>query len=427
MKRFIAALIVTVCVSGSLHADDAVPEYYPGRVSFITPMFLSSYTRSFTGTRGGGGVLLGLGFHEFLWNLGLGVTGAYSFLTDSSGTACSMPRVSARGMIGDFIPGRWFDLVPFIGGGAEWHIHDIGVTPRAFFQVGADVDFHIFRGTYLTIEGAFSLSIGDTVLPRFSIGIGIKKPFPVLWETPPFSMEPEISTTLFSPDGDGTDDQLIFFPRTVHGESCREWEYLIRDRRGAVLKTWSGRGAPPESIVWDGFSESGELVFSAADYFYSFTAVDVLGNRFASKGDFSTDIFIQIIDGKRKILIPDFVFPAQSADISVLPPEEQEKDMDIVSRLSRMLARFPEYRILIEGHANMVNWESEKLSRREQEEELLPLSLSRAEKVRDLLVMLGIDRERLEVAGRGGESPLVPFGDEDQNWKNRRVEFILLK
>ena len=149
-------------------------------------------------------------------------------------------------------------------------------------------------------------------------------------------MEPEISTTLFSPDGDGTDDQLIFFPRTVHGESCREWEYVIRDRRGALLKTWSGRGTPPESIVWYGFSESGELVFSASDYFYSFTAVDILGNRFASEGDFSTDIFIQIIDGKRKILIPDFVFPAQSADISVLPPEEQEKDMDIVSRLSRM-------------------------------------------------------------------------------------------
>jgi hypothetical protein len=427
MKRFIISLIVTLCVSVSLYAEDAVPEYYPGRVSFITPMFLSSYTRSFTGNRGGGDVLLGIGFNEFLWKLGLGVTSGYSFLTDSSGTTLSMPRVSARGMIGDFVHNRWFDLVPFIEGGAEWQIQDIGVTARAFFQVGADFDFLIFRGTYLTVEGALSLSIGDTVLPRFSIGIGIKKPFPVLWETPPFSMEPEISTTLFSPDGDGIDDRFIFFPRTAHGESCREWEYVIRDRRGAVLKTWSGRGTPPESIAWDGYSESGELVFSASDYFYSFTAVDILGNRFESEGGFGTDIFIQIIDGKRKILIPDFVFPAQSADISLLPPEEREKDMDIVSRLSRMLARFPEYKILIEGHANMVNWESEELSRREQVEELLPLSLSRAEKVRDLLVMLGIDRERLEVAGMGGESPLVPFGDEEQNWKNRRVEFILLK
>ena len=426
MKRFIVSLIVTVCVSVSVYAGDGVPEYYPGRVSFITPMFLSSYTHSFTGTGGGGDVLLGLGFNEFLWKFGLGVTGGYSFLTDSSGAAFSMPRVSARGTIGDFVHNRWFDLVPFIGGGAEWHVQDSGVTARAFFELGADIDFHIFRGNYLTVEGAFSLAVGDTLLPRFSIGIGIKKPFPVLWKTPPFSMEPEISTTLFSPDGDGTDDRFIFFPRAENGESCREWEYVIRDRRGTILKTWSGRGIPPESIVWDGFSESGELVFSASDYFYSFTAVDILGNRFASEGGFSTDIFIQIIDGKRKILIPDFVFPAQSADISLLPPEEQEKNMDIVSRLSRMLERFPEYRILIEGHANMVNWESEELSRREQEEELLPLSLSRAEKVRDLLVMLGIDRERLEVAGRGGESPLVPFGDEEQNWKNRRVEFILL-
>jgi outer membrane protein OmpA-like peptidoglycan-associated protein len=45
----------------------------------------------------------------------------------------------------------------------------------------------------------------------------------------------------------------------------------------------------------------------------------------------------------------------------------------------------------------------------------------------DYLVNLGVARSRLSPVGIGGARPLVPYEAHDDWWKNRRVEFILLK
>jgi outer membrane protein OmpA-like peptidoglycan-associated protein len=74
-----------------------------------------------------------------------------------------------------------------------------------------------------------------------------------------------------------------------------------------------------------------------------------------------------------------------------------------------------------------VYWNDPVRAGREEKEELAPLSLSRAEAVKNALVALGLKAERISVAGLGGTAPIVPFGDEENRWKNRRVEFILLK
>ncbi len=50
------------------------------------------------------------------------------------------------------------------------------------------------------------------------------------------------------------------------------------------------------------------------------------------------------------------------------------------------------------------------------------LSLARAERLRDMLVSLGIARERIETAGRGERELLVPTEDNVAEPRNRRVE-----
>jgi outer membrane protein OmpA-like peptidoglycan-associated protein len=50
------------------------------------------------------------------------------------------------------------------------------------------------------------------------------------------------------------------------------------------------------------------------------------------------------------------------------------------------------------------------------------LSLARAERVREILVGVGIPRERMQTAGRGERELLVPTGDEAPEPRNRRVE-----
>ena len=58
---------------------------------------------------------------------------------------------------------------------------------------------------------------------------------------------------------------------------------------------------------------------------------------------------------------------------------------------------------------------------------LVPLSLSRANSVKDALVKRGIDAGRVSTVGLGASNPVVPNSDLQDRWKNRRVEFILIK
>ena len=89
--------------------------------------------------------------------------------------------------------------------------------------------------------------------------------------------------------------------------------------------------------------------------------------------------------------------------------------------------KYRSYAIVIEGHANSVFWQDEARAAKEQEEALIPLSKARAEAVKQALVKLGLDEARIATAGVGGAQPLVAFGDTVNRWKNRSVEFILIK
>ena len=66
-------------------------------------------------------------------------------------------------------------------------------------------------------------------------------------------------------------------------------------------------------------------------------------------------------------------------------------------------------------------------TQREEEAELIPLSRERAQAVRDFLIRNGVDGSRLSTVGMGGTKPVVERADRENWWKNRRVEFILIK
>jgi outer membrane protein OmpA-like peptidoglycan-associated protein len=58
---------------------------------------------------------------------------------------------------------------------------------------------------------------------------------------------------------------------------------------------------------------------------------------------------------------------------------------------------------------------------------LQPLSEERAKVVLARLQEFGVSRSRLSSVGVGGGRPVIAFEDHDNWWKNRRVEFILIK
>jgi len=100
----------------------------------------------------------------------------------------------------------------------------------------------------------------------------------------------------------------------------------------------------------------------------------------------------------------------------------------ILSRIVLTLNANSGYTLRVEGHANStVNPGDIGSRQREEALELQPLSETRARAVAERLASLGVDRNRLEVIGRGGQNPLTAWEDRENWWRNRRVELILYR
>ncbi|HUP33921.1 MAG TPA: OmpA family protein [Candidatus Limnocylindria bacterium] len=84
----------------------------------------------------------------------------------------------------------------------------------------------------------------------------------------------------------------------------------------------------------------------------------------------------------------------------------------LLDRIVDEIARRPAPEIVVIGHTDRVGAVTYNDT----------LSLRRAERVRDVLVKVGIAADRIRVAGRGEREPLVPTADEVAEARNRRVE-----
>jgi outer membrane protein OmpA-like peptidoglycan-associated protein len=251
-----------------------------------------------------------------------------------------------------------------------------------------------------------------------------------------FSIAPDF----FSPDNDGVNDDLSMGIAVKSAVELATWKLDIIERSveetpGAKPKersfmSWSGQGNPAARITWDGRSAKGELVESATDYPVRFEVTDVYGNRSFVNASIAVDILV-IREGDRlKIKVPSIVFRANNPDFDNLDRAIVDNNTKVLRRIAESLNKFRDYRILIEGHANSIaKISGASLARVNDEEmkELIPLSTARAELVRKLLISYGVDARRLTVVGLGSSAPVVDFKDADNRWKNRRVEFILIK
>jgi outer membrane protein OmpA-like peptidoglycan-associated protein len=133
-----------------------------------------------------------------------------------------------------------------------------------------------------------------------------------------------------------------------------------------------------------------------------------------------------IRDGDRlKLQVPSIVFRANAADFDGIPADRAENNIRVLPRIAEILNRFRDYKVQIEGHANPT--QPAGAAREREEPELKRLSEARAQTVLTKLVEYGVTRNRLSAVGMGGTRPVVQYSDNDNWWKNRRVEFILIK
>jgi flagellar hook assembly protein FlgD/outer membrane protein OmpA-like peptidoglycan-associated protein len=245
--------------------------------------------------------------------------------------------------------------------------------------------------------------------------------------TPPsfvFSMDPKP----FSPDDDGVEDTTYFNLIDVDDVSpIDSWQISIIDPGKNSFYEFAGAGDFSTPLEWDGTSLDGELVEAAQDYTAEITMMDILGNSVTHRENIPIDVLVFREGANLKIRISSIQFAPNLPDFLEFDEEKAEKNIETLTRLAVILQKYNNYQIRVEGHAVSVFYYDEEKAEIEEEEELQPLSQARAEAVRDVLVDLGIDYNRMTTVGMGGTQPVVPHSDLDNRWKSRRVEFILIK
>jgi outer membrane protein OmpA-like peptidoglycan-associated protein/flagellar hook assembly protein FlgD len=242
-------------------------------------------------------------------------------------------------------------------------------------------------------------------------------------ETAPFILDnsaPQVNLRLeplpFSPDDDNVDDELVFSMAVRDYSPIQGWSMVISDPRGREFMSFSGLGQPTQRIIWDGRSNRGELVQSAEDYTYQLTISDIMGNSTTEDGTIPVDVLV-VRDGNRlKILISNITFEPEKPQLT-----DDAKNMEVLTRIAEILVKYSRYRVVVEGHANPF------LGTQAEKSVLLTLSQQRAQAVIDILVDLGVNEERLGAIGMGGQAILADPKNSEENWRNRRVEFILEK
>ena len=248
----------------------------------------------------------------------------------------------------------------------------------------------------------------------------------------------------FSPDNDGENDDLSIQLSAESKAPLSSWSFVINevDDKGKEKAFWttSGKASITPLILWDGrSSKNGDLVQSATDYPYVFTVTDTLGMTTVHTGIIQVDVLVIRDGNKLKMQVPSIIFRADRADFaSVAEVEKMSKEeklhkgldqktvdnnIRVLKRVSQILKKFKDYNVTIEGNANnLTGTQSEEMK------EVLPLTQARAEFILNWLNEKGgISKSRLKAVGNGSKSPLVNMRDLENRWKNRRVEFVLVK
>lgn len=376
----------------------------------------------------GGIVALALGLEEGrpLPGWGLGIEASYRWLTlDSSVEG----RVGVSGALSyrAITKGAW-SISPSLGVGGTFDFADESLRPSLALNAALSAKARIIRRDYVEASLAVHWIPSAEHPISFSASIGPRSERAWIVKVP----EPYVALRgvpkLFSPDGDRIDDRFDIRLFASPPAYLASWSIAVIDPDGTTFYSREGQNPCPATFSWDGRSNAGRLVDPATDYRLCMETVDILGRRAVAEAEFTVDILVERVGDKYRVRVPPILFPSDSADLGGGAAAWMvEANAKVLSRLVALFSRFPDYKIIVEGHANSVRWADPAAFAKEQEGELKPLSLARAAAVMAALIQLGVAPDRIGAEGLGAAEPLIPFSDASGAWRNRRVEIRLEK
>lgn len=204
--------------------------------------------------------------------------------------------------------------------------------------------------------------------------------------------------------------------------SSLPWKVRILGPDGKLLHSGEGSGSSGRALSW-----TSPLSEAATPFQVLLDLPGPQGTDVSVSKTVYTGIPVQEEGSRLRIMVPDILFDGNMSNTYTNDKATREANLDLLRRLGNRLAELDDYNIVIEGHATPV-WGTDAASfAREQERELLPLSLQRAQEVRKILFTVGVEWADMQVKALGGSQPAAPTGVSEERWKNRRVVLYLVK
>jgi uncharacterized repeat protein (TIGR01451 family) len=194
---------------------------------------------------------------------------------------------------------------------------------------------------------------------------------------------------------------LNFHLNVEQADTVHRWEMRVLDSSDREVRTFRGDGEPPREIEWDGRAKAG-LIEPGKIYQFQLSVEFDDGTISNSKR--------QLFGvGRTSVISLDLAGGAFAVDGTELSDDARK----VLDEVGQTLAKYPEERLVIEGHTDD----------RGTDEYNLDLSRRRAEAAAvHLAANWGLDRERLILAGRGEREPVATNDLEEGRTVNRRVE-----
>ena len=278
-------------------------------------------------------------------------------------------------------------------------------------------------GGTMAPEGTYQATLSVDYGSAFSPASDQSEPF-VLDLTPPIGSI-RLSSPLFSPL-EASDTITLTLDAHSAAAKVDSWTMDVHDPGGNLFQSFSGKW-PTNQVIWDGKGIHGEMVQSAEDY----AVVAHVRDQFDNVGEVKASVPVGILVEKTATgyRIPEsgIYFKPFTANYKDVFPRLARQNIARLDALAAKLKKFPGYRIMMIGHAVMMNWSNPAKGQGEQRVVLIPLSKARAEAVRRALVERGLDASRFTTEGVGASDQVVPDSDLKGRWQNSRVDLFLEK
>jgi outer membrane protein OmpA-like peptidoglycan-associated protein len=288
-------------------------------------------------------------------------------------------------------------------GAVERHYEGAGLAPAQVAWDGRDSKGQALPdGLYrarLTVE-----SEGDMKAEALS--------GPVELDSTPPQVSAAFEPLIARPNSQGA----VLIPASIHlyaqdKHGVGGWKLEVHDKDDKVFRSFSGEGAFPDPLVWDGTDGRGNYVESGSSYYFYPFAKDTLGNW--AKG--APQALIVLMKEIHFDIAADALFEPGKADVRI-SAYQQLKDVKAM-----ILKHYQEGTIVdIVGHTdNQPTVYSVYKSNQE-------LSLARAKAVVKFMVdLLGMEPGMLNPVGAGDTKPKTTNDTAEGRTANRRVEVVI--